>query len=172
MRNTRIIFAIIAFVATFIFSAGLVRLLYGAPEKPVFNYSHPRCRERQAGAIESLIRRDIRNGEQRRRAMLGYSGVNEVPKFEVKVDAVRDYVDASSSMDASNLPSDFQAAWHKHMQAWRDYAEFLRDMEDYSDDSSLAGKDFRPREKRYNDEINSTWDEVLRLGRTYGAEVY
>jgi hypothetical protein len=155
MSNTRTITALIAFVATFIFSAGLVRIIFPAPVVKYVYTERPRTFERSANEIESFLLQDIRNGESRQdyRYTEDYSG------------EVMNYWQASSSMDASRFPQDFQNAWRLHMQAWGDYAQYLQGKKSSKSNYSCG------LEKRYNAEINRTWEEVLRIGRTYGANV-
>jgi len=156
MSNTRIITALVAFLATFIFSAGLVRLIFPAPVvKYVYTERTRNYERRSSNEIEQFLLRDIRNGEER----------NDYTRAGNYADEVMTYWEASSSMDASRFPQDFQDAWNEHMQAWGDYAKYLRDKKS-SQRNYSCGLD-----KRYNREINRTWDEVLRIGRTYGAYV-
>lgn len=156
MSNTRTITALLAFVATFIFSAGLVRIIFPAPVvKYVYTERSRTFERRSSNEIEAFLLRDIRNGEERQdyRYADDYAG------------EVMDYWKASSSMDASRFPQDFQDAWRVHMQAWGDYAKYLQDKKASKSNYSCG------LEKRYNAEINRTWEEVLRIGRTYGAYV-
>jgi hypothetical protein len=120
------------------------------------------------------LSRDIRNGDARdvrsfyvktseRTGETGYS-------IENHSNSVARYVEESGSMDASDLPQDFQIAWEKHMDAWRDYSEYLDDLKN-SSDTKLSYKDLHIAENPYNREINRTWFEVLRIGETYGAYI-
>ena len=152
MSNTRIITALVAFVATFIFSAGLVRIIFPAPVVKYVYAERPRAFEPRSNDIETFLLRDISNGE----------GRVDLKHTSDYAEAVMKYWKESSSMDASSFPQDFQNAWRVHMQAWGDYAEYLQ-AKKYSKNS--------PPEKRYNAEINRTWEEVLRIGRTHGAYV-
>lgn len=151
MSNTRIITALIAFVATFIFSAGLVRIIFPAP---VVKYVYTeQTTRRSVSEIEAFLLRDIRNGELR-----------EVDRYSANhANAVMDYWKTSSSMDASDFPQDFQNAWNVHMRAWGNYAEYLQTKEE-SPNSYSCGL-----EKRYNADINRTWEDVLRVARNYGS---
>lgn len=155
MSNTRTITALVAFIATFIFSAGLVRIIFPAPVTKYVYTERPRTFERNSNELEQFLLRDISNGDLRNdyRYADDYAG-------EVMV-----YWQASSSMDASRFPQDFQNAWREHMQAWGDYAKYLQDKKASQRNYSCG------LEKRYNAEINRTWEEVLRIGRTYGAYV-
>ncbi|CAN5342666.1 hypothetical protein BH10ACI1_BH10ACI1_09910 [soil metagenome] len=163
MRNTRIITAIIAFVGAFALSVGLVGLLFGFPSKPTFNRSYHNCSERHGEAIYSLLRRDISNGQERDEAT-GYS-------IEDHANSVAQYADESGSMDVSDLPQDFQIAWHKHMNAWHNYSDFLNDLKESSADQTVDKTDVMTLDNHYTDEINRTWFEVLRIGRSYGAVI-
>lgn len=151
MSNTRVITALVAFIATFIFSAGLVRIIFPAPAVE-YNY----IRQERVGVysqdIEEFIRQDELNGNSRDYA-------SDYP------DSVLNYWKMSSSMDASQFPQDFQNAWRIHMRAWGDYAEFLQ--------ARKAGRSGSYcQERRLNAEINRSWEDVLRVGRSYGANVY
>jgi hypothetical protein len=155
MKNSRVIISIIAFVAAFIFSAGLVRIIFPAPVVKYVYTQGPRVYERNTNEIESFLLRDIRNGESR----VDY-------KYDDNYsEAVMDYWKASSSMDASRFPQDFQDAWREHMQAWRNYGEHLKAKKEAKNSTRCNP------EKRYIGEINRTWEEVKSIGRTYGAYV-
>ncbi len=155
MSNTRIITALVAFLATFIFSAGLVRMIFPAPVVRYVYIERPRAFERSTNEIEQFLLRDIRNGDSR----MDYKYSDDYAS------AVMDYWAASSSMDASRFPQDFQNAWNLHMEAWGDYAKYLQDKKSSKRNYSCG------LEKRYNAEINRTWEEVLRIGRTHGSTI-
>lgn len=174
MRNTRFIAGIIAFIGTFAVSVGLVWLLFGFPVKITNNYPHRNCHQRHATAIYSFLSRDISNGRERdvqsfrtnnweKDGEIGYSIENHAA-------SVAEYVDESSSMDASSFPQEFQSAWREHMNAWRDYSEFLNERKN-SSRTKLSEEDFEQMENPYNGEINRTWEEVLRIARNHGAYV-
>jgi predicted N-acyltransferase len=82
------------------------------------------------------------------------------------------YADKSGSMEADGLPQDFQIAWREHMKAWRDYADFLNEMKNSSARKMLSEEKLDALETKHSAEITNTWQEVLRIGRNYGAEVY
>ena len=65
MSNTRTITALVAFVATFIFSAGLVRIIFPAPVVKYVYTETPRTFELRSNDIESFLLRDISNGSAR-----------------------------------------------------------------------------------------------------------
>jgi hypothetical protein len=155
MSNTRTITALVAFVATFIFSAGLVRIIFPAPVVKYVYTERPREFQRNYNEIETFLLRDINNGESR----MDYKYTDDY------AGAVMDYWRTSSSMDASRFPQDFQDSWRAHMQAWRNYAEYLAEVK-----KSSARRDCREG-SRLIGEINRTWEEVKSTGRTYGAYV-
>jgi hypothetical protein len=153
MKNTRIITAIVAFAVTFIFSAGLVRIILPAPVVRYVTIDRPRVIERNSNEIEAFLLRDINNGSAR----MDYKYTDNY------AEAVMDYWKTSSSMDASRFPQDFQNEWREHMQAWRNYADYLEETSSSRRDCSEG--------KRLIGEINRTWEEVKSVGRTYGAYV-
>lgn len=155
MSNTRVITAIIAFAVTFIFSAGLVRLIFPAPVTKYVYTERPRMFERSSNEIEQFLLQDIRNGDSR----VDYKYRDDY------AEAVMDYWKTSSSMDASRFPQDFQNEWREHMQAWRNYADHL--VETKNSPRHRCGEG-----KRLISEINRTWEEVKATGRTYGAYVH
>jgi hypothetical protein len=153
MKNTRIITAIVAFAVTFIFSAGLVRIILPAPVVRYVTIDRPRVIERNSNEIEAFLLRDINNGSAR----MDYKYTDNYGE------AVMDYWKASSSMDASRFPQDFQNEWREHMQAWRNYADYLEARPVTRRDNNEG--------KRLIGEINRTWEDVKSVGRTYGAYV-
>jgi len=153
MKNTKVIIGVIAFAVTFIFSAGLVRIIFPAPAVQYVYVDRPRVIERNTNEIESFLRRDISNGDAR----MDYRYTENYDE------AVMDYWKASSSMDASRFPQDFQESWREHMQAWRNYADYLSE-------KPSARRD-RNEGKMLIDEINRTWEEVKSTGRTYGSNL-
>jgi hypothetical protein len=155
MSNTRTVTALVAFVATFIFSAGLVRIIFPAPVVKYVYTERPRTFERSSNDIETFLLRDIRNGESR----MDYKYTDDYSE------AVMDYWKTSSNMDASRFPRDFQDSWREHMQAWRNYADYLAEVK-----KSSARRDCSEG-RRLVSEINRTWEEVKSVGRTYGAIV-
>jgi len=154
----KFITGIVAFTLTFIFSVALV----GFPKADFLPFEI-RGNNQTARNIASLIQRDVRNGDERfdkidfRAERSAY--------FVEYAKAVNEYVDKSESMNDADLPTDFQTAWREHMKAWRDYANFLNKCETKKMDDS----DFAQLDKNYNREISVTWQEVLQIGREYGA---
>lgn len=156
MKNTKVIIAVIAFTVTFVFSAGLVRLILPEQVVKYVYVTRPQFVERRSSNdIETFLLRDISNGDYKDSCY----GTEKYPA------AVMDYWKTSSGMNAEQFPQDFQAAWNKHMQAWRNYADYLAEVE------KTSSREDRIKGNKLNKEINTTWYEVLRIGRTYGAYV-
>lgn len=129
-----------------------------------------------ADKIEVFISQDISNGSERSQRIFTIDGDYRPAfmssSFAEYADAVAEYADASGEMDESALPQDFQIAWRDHMKAWRDYADYLDAMKSRSARRELSPRDAYVAESHYGSDIDTTWYEVLRIGRTYGAEVY
>ncbi|MEP6902230.1 MAG: hypothetical protein ABJA66_10800 [Actinomycetota bacterium] len=171
MSNTRNITATVAFIATFIFSAGLIRIIFPAPAVQYVYVDKPQYTGCKARAIESFIRQDNINGEIHSSKITGLQNLDSQSYISANADATLEYYNSSSSMDVSQFPQDFQNAWREHMKAWRDYSDFLNQMKNSSARKNLSGDDFGLAEQRFNSEINRTFNEVLRIGRNYGADV-
>ena len=170
MKNTRTITTIVAFIAAFIFSAGLTRIILPAPVVQFVYIDRPQYIERDTNEIESFLLQDITNGESRMDETASLRDMDEEYLAEF-ADSVMEYSDASSSMNADNFPKDFQAAWHFHMKAWRNYADFLAIQANAPAGKRMKDADFQKGESSLNKEINRTWFEVLRIGRTHGAYI-
>jgi hypothetical protein len=110
-----------------------------------------------AQKITQVLAQDIANGNARTAKRC------RKPANDLAV-RTQDYVNASTSIETIGLPNDFQSAWKKHMEAWRNHSNFLNSVD--SMDSNTLEID------QYNtDEINRTWWEVLRIARKHGAEI-
>ena len=158
MRSKHII-GLIIFIATFAFSS-FIALLFVVPKvyevPPVATYEAPKCSE-TSRKIENLLNRDKRYGLERR----NYDSRDEAG-------AIREYADKSGSMDASDLPRDFQSAWNEHMLAWNRYAGYMEWMKTRNE---FGSDEFYERQSSYIDDINTTWAETLRVGRKHGANL-
>jgi hypothetical protein len=175
------ILSIIAFIAAF----GLSVLLVGVPQYN-FNSKYRKSSDwRNARqSITILLQQDIDNGYLRnqkikyldKRAKHSNSGFDISPY----ADATAEYVDASERISMRGLPRDFRAAWREHMRAWRDHADFLESQKESGVKYTINNREVvqysfnRDDERLYRmqiEKINSTWYEVLRIGRKYGAYV-
>ncbi len=156
------ILSIAAFFTAFAVSAALASLFLPANTT---NYRATSCftnHSKSADAISELIRQDVSNGNQRDRKI--YRDKENIPLV------IEDYVNASNSLNASELPRDFQIAWRKHMKAWHDYSNFLNNIESSRyEDSGVES--FAGLEAGYMVEIDETWYEVLRVARNHGSHV-
>lgn len=172
MRSKHIA-ALITFFAAFAFSA-FVASLFAAPKfydvPPVKtyeykNYNHNRCGK--GYKIKEFLLQDKQNGDDRRRYEYSDEGTISRLSLAEEADRIRDYADESGSMDASEFPRDFRAAWREHMRAWSDYADFM----ETAKTKRMTADDLSERENPYIKDINSTWYEVLEIGRSYGADL-
>lgn len=160
----KFITGIVAFTLTFVFSVALV----GFP-KAEFPPYEIRGNNQIQRNISSLLQRDIRNGKERDENLDKiYFESEKSAYFEAYTKAVNEYVDKSSNINDADLPPDFQVAWREHMQAWSDYEDFLNS----SPTAQTSSCVFSRLEEPYNREISVTWEEVLRIGREYGANPY
>ena len=120
-----------AFSLTFIFSVALV----GLPQSA------------QPG-ISLLLQRDISNGHERDLDVYNFSDSDSPEDIYVSpeyAETVSEYVNASSSMDDTNLPADFQAAWRNHMAAWREFDDFLSKSKHHCRMQKLNSEEFQRR---------------------------
>ncbi|HEY0427964.1 MAG TPA: hypothetical protein VGC76_09295 [Pyrinomonadaceae bacterium] len=167
MRSKHIA-ALITFFATFAFSAFIAllfspALIYQVP--PVKNYefrsSNNRCRKDTGYKIKTFLEQDKRNGISREK-----SESVDSSDFSKRAELINQYYFESSSMNVSDFPRDFQAAWSEHMNAWRNYGDFM-EQEAAREETS---DNFRQNEYELVSDISTTWYEVLRVGREYGAD--
>lgn len=200
MRHMKHLFGIVAFALTFGLSTALVGLLFGFPQNKNTQVENDST---VAKRIEKLLKRDLRNGMLRKRVQhTAYKSWAEKGSTDIKNgkhsirafrEAVSEYVYASSTMNDSDLPRDFQRAWRMHMKAWKKQAGFLQKFEELefnnespsqtndavnlnSVDSKVVDKttELAKLSKRYNCnimKINRTWYQVLRVAQRYGVEI-
>lgn len=160
--------SIVAFTVTFGFSVLLIGLLFGFPQSN-FDYTKStktNCYDQTRYKIERLINQDIRNGERRdsmiRRFERKSSEKMTISEYSV---FVKRYVDKSERLNDSGLPAEFQESWREHMKAWRDYSNFLNKQK-YG---SFSNVEFNDYDIEFNNEINRTWYNTLRIGESHGA---
>ena len=173
MRSKNIL-SIIAFITAFAFSSAFALLFIDkSPTNnslAVFKVRNVECRQdaKTKNAIESLLRQDIRNGQER---FWRINDSNNPSKsyYERYADSVEHYSDDSSSISYSHLPRDFQLRWNEHMRAWRDYSNYLNKAKYSSQD--FEDEDFYQDKNEYLVDINSTWYSVLRVGKKYCVDV-
>ncbi len=178
------ILSLIAFSATFILSI----LLIGVPTNNFYSrFDQERNLSRRQQNIRLLLWQDLSSGRLRNETVMSLDGFDQSFQSAFNViqiaEATEEYVDASQSMDDSDLPADFQQAWRAHMSAWREQADYLNEVEaiakkhpTFKDGSrklngSLFYLNSGNKYQNQADEINRTYDIVLRLGRKYGVYV-
>jgi len=183
--RSKTILSIVAFIAAFGLSAAFANIfitetqtesvyipVYGSKSTNSFYRNDPVI----ADKITALIRQDNRNGRESDRAYYDYgaeifsSSDNSAISGYAK--AVEWYVEQSSSINASDLPSDFQIKWREHMKAWRDCSDFLNRMKKPSNRAALTSEELKEVEAFHDREITRTWKEVQLNGANYGADVY
>ncbi|HUF04891.1 MAG TPA: hypothetical protein VMM38_12045 [Aridibacter sp.] len=160
---------IAAFVLTFGLSVSLVGLLFG--------FTGIISGETGVSAeITNFLRQDIRNGNFRDQQVRRYlSDRYSYPlESDSKVwgysDSVKEYVNASSSMNDASLPDDLRYAWREHMEAWQAHDELLGKTDLRSRGiSGCCDEAFFVKYRESTREINETWRQVLRIAERYGA---
>ncbi|MEZ5344458.1 MAG: hypothetical protein R2681_02785 [Pyrinomonadaceae bacterium] len=169
----KIILGFVAFLLTFGLSSTLVGLIFGFPQETNTSQVYQlRSDSSTARRIESLLRRDVRNGEARHRiAVQAYRDLRNDESLyadaKYRLTVLR-YVENSSSMSDAGLPRDFQYAWREHMDAWKKQAAYVRSKERVNEEFNAES------ESVYSDntsEINETWYQVLRIAQRYGVEI-
>ena len=157
--KTKHILALVTFVATFVFSASLVALLFPKVVSQTRNVVVNRgCTTPTAQRISQLLQNDINNGAVRR------DWESNQRSLAARTE---DYVSASERLSYEDLPMDFQIAWQKHMQAWRKQANLYNTLDSDEFDNESTSR----MSSRNTDEINRTWYEVLRIARQNGAMI-
>ncbi len=159
-----------AFSLTFILSVALVgfpKMNY-LPFETVNNY-------RIQKNISSLLQQDINNGSERDikiysliDAELSSDSVYLSPEY---AETISEYVDDSSSIEDTDLPSDFQLAWQNHLRAWREHANFLSKPKSHCKMQKSGSEEFSRTFARQDEEITVTWRKVLAVAGKYGATV-
>jgi hypothetical protein len=138
-------------------------------------YAKKKCASANAETarrITGLLRQDIENGHLRDRKIndlweRGFSTRTEAG-FAFYAATVNEYTEASVSLDDSDLPGDFRAAWRRHMDAWKEHADFLNTVKDAP--AKFSGS-YSRKYSEQNKEISETWYEVLRVARELDADI-
>lgn len=128
-----------------------------------------------AQQISVLLQKDDLYGKQRNRKLNGIDNTYGLSAkgtsyYSAYARITSEYADKSRSMEVDALPQEFQIAWRNHMKAWRDYANFLEDVKTASIEDKSSENTFNSLEAAYNNEINRTWYEVLRVADDYGSD--
>lgn len=170
--NFKSIFNFVVFGLAFVGSSFVAYLFLPTPQiQPLLvknNYyeieNEPFHISKESYAICELLKRDISNGDNRTES---YYDAQTNGKKQAK--AVQEYVDISSSMRVSHLPKDFQFAWKKHMEAWRNYSNYLN--KNVKHPANFDEDFFSERESELNDKINTTWEDVLDISEKYHPNI-
>ena len=176
MRSKNIL-SIAAFIIAFAFSAVFASLFVTKQTIPTETYVFADSGTRPtscwhsresytADKIETFLRRDISNGRERDRK--AYQTGEDVGAFAQYTEAMEEYTDLANELNESGLPQNFQIAWREHVSAWNNYTEFLKNS---GKAETRNIEQFRRAHDRYDNEVDTTWDEVLRVAKAYGAEV-
>ena len=160
LMKTKIITALVAFFATFIFSVGLALMFTPIDQNQVVALKLGN-HNRYARDISNLLRQDIQNGVERK----------EVYEENSEAESVAEYAQNSAQINDENLPRDFQVAWRTHMNTWQNYADFLRDLENPKLRQNYNERQINQMNAEHNTKINTTWYEVLRVARKYGTVI-
>jgi hypothetical protein len=154
MRITKIL-SLIAFTTAFVFSTAIFGLTIdtGTAQK-----------------ISAFLQQDVSNGTSRDAEVYhlqrngGFYSANSYVSTYASITS--NYINQSDALDENGLPEDFQLAWLKHMSAWHKYEDFLK-----NNAGSTGSRELRRLDRQYNREINSTWYDVLRVSKKYGASI-
>ena len=168
--KSRTTFGLIAFFLTFGISASLVGLLFGFPK--VTRHGYHANHTAAAISIESVLDKDIRFGEIRRRSQVrlareigGTNGKLEIPLGPPEhASIIGRYTSDAAGIDIARTPADFKYAWAKHMQAWDRYTVYSKALAAGANEN-LSSLNYDP------DEINDTYHQVLRIAQRYGAHI-
>lgn len=188
IMELKTILRIAAFSTAFIFSAAIAGLFIdesasqteftaplnfaaGFESEPSLTYDSA-----VAAKIYRLLEKDDDNGRARndktRRFIIDYNlpfASNSL--FAGYADATAQYAEQSGSMKQDGLSPEFKSAWRRHMKAWRDYADFLQRMKNPAVRSNLGEAAFNDFDAEYNNEINQSWSEVLRIAIESGTNM-
>ena len=145
-----------------------------------YNRTHTNCFKNRgnntARKIETLLREDDRYGRALNRKLFqidkGLVSPFASSSYSEYADSISEYADQSENLSTDGLPQEFQIAWNAHMKAWRDYADFLNRWKDSSDRMKMNREKLYDFDNESNNEIKSTWYEVLRVADEYGANFH
>ncbi len=183
--RSKTILSTVAFIVAFAASAAFANLFITKTQTVseyvlVSNYRSTSCFTHRNNStvpnkISALIREDKNNGLKRGKPYR--VGEDVRPPFTNSgfphyAEAVEQYIDDSSRMKVSDLPSDFETEWREHMKAWREYSEFLNRMKDSPNPRGWTNEELEEVDDFHSREIDRTWQVVLQTGANYGADVY
>lgn len=184
------ILRIAAFSITFIFSAAFAGLFIEKSETrtnlvvPSFNSGMKRTScfgyakgslAGVAGKINYILQKDDDNGRAHTAKIRRVSADNQPPfnddaAFDAYADATVELALSSGAIDRDGVSPEFKSVWRTHMQAWRDYADFLESMKTASVRHEVGTLAFDEVNEQFSDEINRSWYEVLRVADENGVD--
>lgn len=163
--------SIIAFISAFAVSAAFASIFTDKSQYTNYNIyavrNSPNCQTKKqfCSEMSSLLVRDNIIGAERNKSF-NYSLKNEngnvSPEYS---ENTAQYVEEASNMNDANLPEEFRTKWRKHLQAWRDYSEFLKEVSQ----NKIDNEEFKNLDARHGYEIDKTYIDVLKLAKTYGV---
>ncbi len=164
------------FALTFIFSANLASLFIELPSRQsVLVNERTFCNANKSeNEIFNLLRQDQLFGQERNKkytASVTDLKINPKKAIQTDFEITNEYVDASASLDDSDLPRDFQIVWRKHLKAWRDYTNFVYRSSSKSTFTKNELQNYQSQLDELNSEITSTWIDVLDVGEIYYPEL-
>jgi hypothetical protein len=188
MRSKNIL-SIAAFIVAFAFSTAFAGLFVAKSEYqsvltvPVVSYSERQptsCFKKRgrytAEKIEVFISQDnsIGSEHQQINARIARQELPllKSPLFAEYKNSVAEYVEASSSMDETQCRTNFKLHGALTPKRGAIFPTFLDSMKSGAVRGDLSDNDAYEMEKHFSTEIAVTYNEVLRVGRNHGAQVY
>lgn len=168
--NTKLITALLAFSTTFGAST-VVSRLFVAPQT-VQEVSFTQRVDRNAQRkISQLLQRDIANGTLRDHQVWQLDEDSRPPQSPATLakytEIIDNYVDKSESLDDSDLPAEFRAAWRAHVKIWREHANFLAQLKDQSKRGQIGAETEARLYAAQDAKITETWFKTLQVAGDY-----
>jgi hypothetical protein len=173
------ILAIFTFGATFLFSvivmSAISPFISDVQPLPVDLVKTPtRDSQLVKERIRGLLERDRLHGQYlardlKRAGAFSGRGVPLTEALERRATPTATLVSRMESNDETGLPSDVRHAWHAHKNAWRRYSLFLDRLSSRAKwqlDDDVLNETLDDQ----NDEINSTYQELLDVAREHGVD--
>lgn len=146
--NIKHITGLLAFVLTFALSATVAGFFKIQTDSAIYLSDGDK--------INALLVQDIENGRER-----------DIDSSDSIADDTLEYVESSEVINDTDLPADFQNAWHAHLKTWHREAIILAKAEN----EEISQKNFDFIDSRNRAEIIRTWFEVLRIAQRHGAVI-
>lgn len=174
VMKTKLITALLAFSTTF-GSTVAVSSFFKTETSAEVSYSQQVDRATRRKILR-LLQQDIANGTERDRQVWKLDDSARPPKSSENLNEyakiIENYVDASASLDDSDLPAEFQTAWRSHMKIWREHSNFLAQLKNQEKREKIGAKTEAELYALQDAEITATWYETLRIAHGHGAFPY